>query len=193
MAVTQYGTPYVEGSDVVGQYPEVSHSLADHIDNKNNAQDSFAQQHRNEFDATAKWSIPAGATGALDFGATVCSAQVLAVNEGMALSVDNTINQGQIWYKHNGTWHKCITFEWATPGDNDVFIQSGREWNLNNPNNAFVGRFLGTVLPINRASRMLAAPEGDAPDGTFDMAETIVNLTQAVEALTARVEALESA
>ena len=33
-AVTQFGTPYVVGSDVVGQYPEVSHSLADTIDNK---------------------------------------------------------------------------------------------------------------------------------------------------------------
>lgn len=33
MATTNNGTPYVTGTDVVGQYPEVSHSLADHIDN----------------------------------------------------------------------------------------------------------------------------------------------------------------
>ena len=40
MATTNQGTPYVVGSDVAGAYPEVSRSLADHIDNKNASQDT---------------------------------------------------------------------------------------------------------------------------------------------------------
>jgi hypothetical protein len=37
---TPKGTPYVVGSDVAGQYPETSHTLANHIDNVNANQDN---------------------------------------------------------------------------------------------------------------------------------------------------------
>lgn len=193
MPVTGQGTPYVVATDVVGAYPEISRQLADAIDAKNTAQDNTAAGLRTDVNNTNARTagLERVANGMRFATGTNEGAYSVEPSNGSGVLMQSYGGESQLWHRHNGNWHMFLRAYWATAGNNEMFVQSGVEWNLNNPRNFFAGTFFPAGTQAAQQPEVLRTTD-DTPEGCYDLNATLVAMAERIEQLEARITQLEA-